>query len=199
MTSPIEQLTHVPEHNKIVETFGWQFAIWGSSLLIIAGLFASSAKKSLVALEWEIAGISALIGLCFIRYEFYRRRNRTVLVKNDDQILVYRKGCLDLMLSANEIRTEKADLVLMLKIGVPLGICGLIFTAIGVDIVMRNMSVNAESLILLTSGIAFFASLISAAWTRFARVHLRVPVKGSRWLAEETVLLTSAQCKELFS
>ena len=86
----------------------------------------------------------------------------------------------------------------MLRIGIPLGACGLAFTLIGIMVLMREKAVSSDSLIILSLGIVCWVSLAGAAWTRFSYTHLRVPVKGSRWLAEETVLIPNARLNELF-
>ena len=56
-----------------------------------------------LSMQWEISAISGAIGLSLAGYEIWRRRNRTVLVKDGEQIAVYRKGRLDLILAPSEI------------------------------------------------------------------------------------------------
>lgn len=188
----------MPERGKVVETLGWQPGIWGALFLVTAFLIVVSAGRPLLLIEWQISGGAAVLGLSLAGYEVWRRRNRTVLVKDGGHIAVFRKGRLDLTISPDEIRIVKAELLIMLKVGVPLGACAAAFTAIGIMGILEAEALNADNLIILSLGLACGASLVSAAWTRFFRVHLRVPVRGSRWLAEETVLVPFSRLKELF-
>ena len=198
-SSRIEQLIYTPERYEVVETLGWQPGIWGALFIVVAFLFAFPAKSFLSAIELVISGASAVLGLCLTGYEVHRRRNRTVLVRDSESIAVFRKGRLDMTLASGEIIIVKAGPVIMLKIGIPLGVCAAAFAAIGIIGILRDKAVNADNLIILSLGLACGASLASAAWTRFSFAHLRVPVKGSRWLAEETVLVPNSRLKELFS
>ncbi len=140
----------------------------------------------------------AAAGLGLAGYDLWRRKNCTVLVRDGEYIAVYRKGRLDLTLAPEEIGLEKADPVVMLKVGLPLAVCAVGFTVIGIMMLLRDRIVDAGSLSILALGFACGASLACAAWTRFRRCHLRVPVKGSRWLAQETVLVPPSRLKELF-
>jgi len=193
-----EQLMHVPERHKVVETLGWQPGIWGGFFIVEACLFSLACKWPLTTLEWEILGGSTALGLGLVGYEVWRRRNRTVLVRDGEHIAVFRRGILDLSLAPREITHVKAGLDIMLKVGVPLAVCMVIFTALGIMGLLRDKAVAADNLIILSLGLACGASLASAAWTRFSFAHLRVPIKGSRWLAEETVLVPSSRLRELF-
>lgn len=193
-----EELIHIPEHHKVTETLGWQPGIWGAFFLVVGCLFAFECKWPLKILEWEIIGILAVPGFVLVGYEIWRRRNRTVLVKESGRILVFRKGGLDITVAPEEVRREEADLSVMLKIAIPLGLCMIGFTAIGIIDLIRERAADAGTLSMLSLGITCGLSLASAVWTRYFRCNLRVPVRGSKWLAEETVLVTPAQLKELF-
>jgi len=195
----VDQLFHVSAHDKFTEIFGWQPAIWGALFFVVAGLMALTAAMPPLPLEGMISGGSAAVGLCLAGYEVHRRRNRSVLVKDVGNIAVYRKGCLDLVLDPDEISVVKANLVSMLNIGLPLGLCAAMFTFVGLLGLLRDEAAVADNLMILSLGVACGASLASAAWTRFRYAHLRVPVKGSRWLAEETVMISSSRLKELFA
>ncbi|MCJ7547820.1 MAG: hypothetical protein MUP30_13560, partial [Deltaproteobacteria bacterium] len=83
-------------------------------------------------------------------------------------------------------------------VGVPLAVCMVIFTALGIIGLLRDKAVAADNLIILSLGLACGASLASAAWTRFSFAHLWVPSQGSGWLAKETVLVSSSRLRELF-
>lgn len=196
--SRIEQLINAPERHKVVETLGWQPGIWGAFFIIVACLFVLPAKETLIEIEEIIAGSSALVGLSLAAYEVWRRKNRTVLVKDNEHILVFRKCRLNLTLDPDEIKIVKAGLVTMLEIGVPLLICSVLFTAIGIMGMIRDKAVSIDYIIILFFGLACAASLGSAAWTRFSCAHLRVPIKDSRWMAEETVLVRNSRLNELF-
>ena len=150
-------------------------------------------------IQWEISAISGAIGLSLAGYEIWRRRNRTVLVKDGEQIAVYRKGRLDLILASSEIIQVKAGLQIILQVGVGLGAFAVLFTVIGIMEFFRNMQGNiVDSLLIMLLGLTCGASLVSAAWTRFACAHLRVPIKDGWFMAEETVLLPISRMQELF-
>lgn len=198
VSTHMEQLALVPEDRRVVETMGWQPGIWGCFFMIVGLSFALECKPPLSALEWEILGSLGAAGLGLAAWEFRRRRGRSVLVRDGGRIAVYRRGRLDMVLDREDIRLVKADLVVMLKVGVPLLVCAIGFTATGLVMFSRDRILDAGSLSSLALGLACGASLTSAAWTRFRRCHLRVPVKGSWWLAEETVLVSPSQLRELF-
>lgn len=181
-----------------MEILGWQPGIWGALFLLVACMFVLPGKGPSIALEWWISGVSAALGLVLAGYEVWRRRNRTVLVREGGQIAVFRRGRRDMILDPGEISVEKADIVLMLKIGIPLAVCAAMFGGVGVMGLLRDEAAKADNLMILCLGLACGASLLSAAWTRFSCAHLRVPVRGSRWLAEETVLVPPSRLKYLF-
>ncbi len=147
---------------------------------------------------WLIFGSAAVPGLVLTGYEFWRRRNRTVLVKDGGHILVFRKGRLDLTLAPDSIARIKADSHTTLTIGACLGLCTLLLMAVGVTCVFKDKTENIDCLFILFAGLVCGASLVSAAWTRFCCCHLRVPIKGSKW-TEESVLISSSRVKELFA
>jgi len=195
--SGTELLTHVPERRRVAETLGWQPGIWGAFFLLVASVFGLGGKGPSLPVEWTIFGSSAALGLALTGYEAWRRRNRTVLVKDGERIAVYRKGRLDMILDSGEVAVRDPELFVMLRIGVPLGLAAILFTSVGILPILRNESM-IDGLLILSLGLACWASLGSAAWTRFTCRSLRVPIKGSRWRAEETVLIPRSRMKELF-
>lgn len=198
MLSNVEMIDLVPEHRRVVETLGWQPGIWGCFFIVVGCLFALECKPPLSVLEWEILGLLAAAGLGLAAWELRRRKARTVLVRDGEFISVYHKGRLDSTVDPEDITLIKADLPVMLKIGAPLALCAVGFTAVGLIMLLRDRAADAGSLSVLALGLASGASFACAAWTRFFRCHLRVPVKGSWWQAEETVLVTPSQLKYLF-
>jgi len=104
------------------------------------------------------------------------------------------------ILAPNEITLVKAGLHIILQVGGGLGVCAVLFTAIGITEFFRNMQGNiVDYLIILLMGLTCWASLFAAAWTRFGCAHLRVAIKNGRLMVEETVLLPSYRMRELFS
>jgi hypothetical protein len=196
-SSSVEQLKYIPKRDMVAETFGWQPGIWGALFIATACVFVPHGDKSLHDALWLIFGPSALLGLVLIGYEIWRRRNRTVLVKNGESISVFRKGLLDLTLAPIEITRIKTDFHTTLMIGVPLGVCTVLFAAIGIANILRNEVQSNDNMLILFLGLVCGASLASAAWTNFFCSHLRVPIKGSKW-KEESVLVKSSRLKELF-
>jgi hypothetical protein len=182
---------------RIAEAFGWQPGIWGGFFLIVACFFWAGPAWPADVGSRSIILSSAALGLFLAGHEVRRRRNRTVLVKDGERIAVFRKGRLDLVLPPGELAAVKADLVVVLKIGVPLGLAAVLFTSLGILVVTRDKAVS-DGLLILTLGVACWASLASAAWTRFRCTHFRLPIKGSKWI-EESVLIPRSRCKELFT
>jgi hypothetical protein len=120
-------------------------------------------------------------------------------VKDGEQIALYRKGRLDLILAPGEIILVKAGLDIILEAGVGLGAYALLFTVIGIMEFFRNTQGSiVDSLLILLPGLTCGASLVSAAWTRFACAHLLVPIKNGRLMVEEKVLLPISRIQELF-
>ncbi len=197
-SSCVEQLKYIPQGDRVEETFGWQPGIWGAWFIAAACVFVPHGDKSLRDVLWMIFVPSTVLGMGLIGYEIWRRRNRTVLVKNGEHISVFRKGLLDLTLAPDSIARIKADFHTTLMIGVPLGVCAVLFMAIGITNILRDEVQSADNLLILFLGIVCVASLASAAWTRFYCIHLRLPIKGSKW-TEESVLLHSSRLKKLFT
>lgn len=139
-----------------METFGWQLGIWGAFCLVAGGLFVVEVKDPLA---FVVAGLVAAIGLGLTCYEAYRRRNRTVLMREAGKIAVYRKGSLDLLLVPGEVSMVKVDLATMLKIDIPLGMCAIMFTLVGVMGMLRDQEALADNLMILYLGLTCGASL----------------------------------------
>ena len=195
-----DRIEHVPEHQKFIETLGWQWGIWGSFFIILALLIMAPWKGPPLSMQWEISAISGAIGLCLAGYEIWRRRNRTVFVKDGEQIAVYRKGNLDVIVAPREIIQVKTGLEIILEVGVGLGAFAVLFTAIGIMEFFRNRQGSiVDCLLIMLPGLTCGASLVSAAWTIFGCAHLRVPIKGRRFTAQETVLLPASRMHEFFS
>jgi len=186
----------VPECRRVPETFGLQPGIWGSALILSGILIAPWSLGPHAVAQIAIPAFLLTLGMALTGYEIRRRRNRTVLVKDDERFAIYRKGRLDRILVPGEIRTIEADFVSMLQIGIPLGLAGLLFTVLGIDVSVRDKSLR-EGGVILSFGVACWASLASAAWTRYACRHLRIPVRGKKWF-EESVLVHRSRIRELF-
>jgi hypothetical protein len=188
------KLSHVPDRARIAETFGWLPGIWGAFFLVVAGYFSDGVTNPSAGTETAIFLVSAALGLVLAGYEFRRHGNRTALVKEGDRIAVYRKGRLDLLLEPEEVVTIKAEFAVMIKIGVPLGLAAVLFTALGIDFITRGKAAG-DGLLVLSLALALWASLASAARARFRCAHLRLPIKGSRWF-EEDMLVPLSRLKQ---
>lgn len=198
--SQAEQLIdYVPEHRRVVETLGWQPGIWGGFFLAVGILILSESRLPLSTIKLELLGVVFFVGVALACWQTAMHRNRTVLVRDNGLIQVFRKRRLTMVVDPEEIGLEKADFILMLKIGIPLLMVAAIFIAVGGTMLWEDRKADADNLCILALGLASAASLASASWTRFFRRHLRVPVKNSRWLAEETVLVSPSQYRHLFA
>jgi hypothetical protein len=85
----------------------------------------------------------------------------------------------------------------MLNVGASLGLAALIFTVLGITMIIKDGEWKTDSLLILFWGIGILASLALTIWTRFFCRHLRVGVRGSKWM-EKSVLIPSSRFKELF-
>ncbi|HNT44703.1 MAG TPA: hypothetical protein PKN85_09580 [Syntrophorhabdaceae bacterium] len=192
-------LDYVPEDRRVAESLGWQPGIWASFFLLVGCIILAESKSPPDLVMMEILGVVFFAGLVLALWQAVMHRNRTVLVRQDGMIQVFRKRRLDMVVAAQEIRLEKVDIVAIIKIGAPLAIAAALFLALGLAMLWKDRAANSGSLSALALGLVSTASLASAFWTRFFRRHLLVPVRNSRWLAEETVLLSVKQHKLLFS
>ena len=195
------QLNDVPEYQKVVEIRGCHQGIWGALCLITACLFPPVSLYDPLAVELIIAWAAcAVLGLSLAGYEVWRRHNRTALVRKGGHIAVYRKGHFDMVLAPADIKLVKAGIHTIMHLGAYLATATIFFVALAVMLYSAGITDNkgAEAIIVILGiGLACGASLASAAWTRFACYHLRVPVSGSKW-REEAVLVKSSRLKELF-
>ncbi len=196
--SHIKKLDGIPERQRVTETFGWQAGIYGILFIIAACVQAVLLKRSSMNESWIVFGCMAVLGLSLTGYEIWRRRNRAVLVKDGDDILVFRKGRLDMILEPDQVTRIKADSHTMIFLGAGLGVAAVIFIAVGILLILEDQSGNADAWIILFAGLCLLASLLSAVWTRFFCCHLRIPIRGSKW-TEESVLIPASRYKELFS
>lgn len=192
-------LNYVPDHQRVPETFGWQPGAWGALFIVFAVVvLLPDTDNQTAEFPWLIFVSAAVPGLVLTGYEFWRRSNRTVLVRDGGQILVFRRGRLDLTLAPDSIARIKADSHTMLTIGACLGLCTLLLMAVGVTCAFKDKAGHIDCLFILFAGLVCGVSLVSAAWTRFYCSHLRVPIKGSKW-TEESVLIPASRYKELFT
>jgi predicted membrane protein len=195
-----DQLALLPERLQFATRFGWQPTIWGALLLAVAATIAPRHPLAATALEGELTAAAGVAGLLLIGYEIWRRRNRTVLVKDGGQIAVYRKRSFDFRVEIEDITPgAKPPLFIMMKIGVPLALAGVFLSALGIDMLLRERRLSADALLVLCFGLACLASLVSAAWVHFRYTHLSVPVRVSRLKANETVRLKPAEAAELLA
>ena len=190
-----DRIEQVPEHLKALETFGHQGWIWGTLSLLMAGLFVVPGKAPLPDIDWQLSAGFALSGLLLCAHEVWRRTHRIHLVRDGEGLALYRNGRRDQAVSMGEIRQFKTGFLVMLKIGAGLGLSGAAFTAIGI-LELGDKVDPIGGVFILLMGLACWASLISAAWTRFFCIHLRVPSK-KRWMVEETILVRPVPWKAL--
>jgi len=198
MTGAELSLDCVPEDRRVVETLGWQPGIWASFFILVGCFILAECTLPPDLFTMEVLGVVFFAGFVLAAWQMTMHRNRTVLVRDNGQIQVFRKGRLDIVVAGEEIGLEKADFVAMIKIGAPLAVAAALFLALGITMLWKDRTIDSGSLSVLALGVTSGGSLASASWTRFFRRHLRVPVKNSRWLAEETVLVSSQQYRLLF-
>ncbi len=189
------QIELIPERLRITESLGRQPEIWSVFFLLSALLIVSGEEY----LPPWIPGALTACGLALAGYSVWRRRNRTVLVNAGESVAVYRKGQLDLTLTRNDIVLKKPPLIVALHFGIGLGLSGVIFTAVAIACMADHGGVSADSLLILTAGLALLASFGSAAFVWFCFAHLAIPLRNSRLMAEETLLITRSQLQDLLA
>jgi hypothetical protein len=201
-TAQSSELAYIPENNKVIQTFGHQPLVWASLSLIVAFFFGLQSHPPPVDQEFTVFAASAVLAFVFIAYEIRRRGRRTVLVKDGEDIAIYRRGRLDLVVPAGRISIATFRSGGLLHwgpfIGAPLALAGLLFVAVGVTVLSRHsgQAARTDGILILIMGFIFWTSLASALWTTFACAHLRLPVKGSKWTEE--VLVSSSALKKVF-
>lgn len=198
MTGSERSLDYVPEGRRVVETLGWQPGIWASFFLLVGCFILAESRLPTGLFTMEVLGILFFVGLALAAWQVTMHRNRTVLVRDNGRIQLFRKRRLDMVIAGEEVRLEKADLVAMIKIGAPLSVAAALFLALGITMLWKDRTIDSGSLSVLALGVTSGVSLASAFWTRFFRRHLRVPIGNSRWFSEETVLVSPQQYKLLF-
>lgn len=198
MTGAEQLLDYVPEDRRVVETLGWQPGIWASFFILVGCFILAECRLPPGLFTMEVLGVVFFAGFVLAAWQMNMHRNRTVLVRDNGQIQVFRKRRLDMVVAGEEIRLEKADFVAMIKIGAPLSVAAALFLALGITMLWKDRAIDSGSLSALALGVTSGVSLASGFWTSFFRRHLRVPVKNSRWLADKTVLVSPQQYKLLF-
>lgn len=177
MTALVPQRTdQVPEGRLIVEHLGWQFATWGTCLLIIAGWIAAQNDSLNLRLAFGLPALSG--GVMMLRHEISRRRDRTALLIQGPVIAIYRKGDLALAAPREEILRYEAGYVTTIKfvlLPLFLGTLGLLPV-----ISLTNPLIQTKPpLIDLLAGLSItVAGLVSAAsliWTRHVWLTFRLP------------------------
>jgi hypothetical protein len=182
----------------VVENLGWQPGIWASFFLVLSLFLIAECSVSPTLFTMEALGVVLFVGLALALWQVAMHRRRTVLVRDGGMIQVFRKRRLDMVLAEEKIRLVRVDIVVMMKVGAPLLIAAALFFAVGITMLWRDGMIDPGALGVLALGVTAAASLASACWTIFFRRHLRVPVRNSRWIAEETVLVSPRQFDLLF-
>ncbi len=197
-TTISDNLELIPEHLRFAETLGWQPSIWGTLFIAVACMVPAYGTRPLSEIEWAIAGCSGAIGLALASYESWRRRNRTVLVRDGRNIAVFRKGHLASTLAPGAITARKPEFYVHGKIGLCLLFWAVALTVIAISDFPRGDATLADAALIVSIALACWVSLFAAIRVWITCTYLLIPVKEGRWASPLTVRIRTSRLKELF-
>lgn len=168
-----ERMELVASHDRMHETFGWQFLNWGFGPAGV-GVWLWLSSTSLTATEQAFAGALIAASVVMVGYEAWRRKGRLVLAVGEADIAAYRHGRL-------ERTVPRADIVLYLPEGTNtvkiLGGFGLVAAAAG--ILTLYAPSFADRLVAATICVVCVSSAVSSFRSRARCTTLLVP-RGKR-------------------
>ena len=181
-------LDQVPESERAVESFGWMPAVFAAALLGGAIALLRNPPRA----GWQpptLAVLAALFlgGAALLFLEFRRRSGRTVLVRREGQVGVYRRGALSAALSPGQITRYHLRLGNTLQYLIfPVMMTGLMVVLLVAP--AKSTPTTEERIFLVCGALAFGAAVASMVRTRLLLHHFLVPkASGKR---QEWVLLT---------
>jgi|WetSurMetagenome_2_1015567.scaffolds.fasta_scaffold480452_1 hypothetical protein len=179
---------------KVVESLGWQPGIFGVLLTIVACFFHAPASYTPNVIETAIFAAIGIAGLGLLYYEIWRRKNRTVFVRDGDVIAVFHGTRLDRVCKAAEIKPYNMPLEYFLLI-----LFALLFFAVGFFLFAATVESLERGYRILNAvaSLAMVASAASLIRTRFFCDALLLPGKKKQFFLE-SVLIHTSQRKILF-
>jgi hypothetical protein len=196
------ELAYTTEDRKVVQSFGHQPLIWAALLILTALVLSFSGRARLLSAEFLVAACCVVLAFLLVAYDKRRRRRRIVLARDGTNVAIYRQKKHDLTVAPSTISVIGLWSSGLFHWGPyiagSLGLLGALLAAVGATGLLRDGEVTdrGDYLIVLAAGLASWASLASALWTAFARIHLSLPVKGSKWMEE--ILVSPSQLKSVF-
>ena len=183
----------IPNEQKVVESLGWQPAIFGTLLIIVASVFPLVDSHARQDIENATLGVLGIIGLGLLYYELRRRRNKAVLVRDGDVIAFFRGKVLIQTSLPKEIKNHHMPLATFLTIFMAI----LVF-AVGFFLfaIIDTLEPGYRMLNALACA-AMLASSASFFWTRFFCDELLLPGRKKQFFLD-TVLIRPFQRKILF-
>jgi hypothetical protein len=195
-------LGYITEDRKVVQSFGHQPLILAMLLFATASVLCFHSDMRLLSVEFLVVACCFVLAFLLIVYDKRRRKRRVVLVSDGANVVIYRQKNHDLTVAPSTISVVgfwSSDLSHWGPyIAGSLGLLGTLLIAVGTTGLVRDGEITArnDDLIILAAGLASWASLASALWTSFARVHVGIPAKGSKWTEE--ILVSPSQLKNVF-
>jgi hypothetical protein len=196
------ELAYATEDRKVVQSFGHQPLIWAALLITTALVLSFNGGARLLSVEFLVVVCCIVLAFALIAYDKRRRKRRIVLVRDGVNVAVYRRRKYDLVVEPNTISVIGLWSSGLFHWGPyiagSLGLLGGLLVAVGATGLLRDGGITdrGDYLIVLAAGLASWASLASALWTTFARVHLGLPSKGLKWT--EDILVSPSQLKSVF-
>ncbi len=179
---------------KVVESLGWQPGIFGALLTIVACFFHAPASYTPDVTETSIFAAIGIAGLGLLYYEIWRRKNKTLLVRDGDVIAVFHGSRLDRICNTAQIKRYNMPLEYFLLI-----LFALLFFAVGFFLfaIMVESLERGYRILNAVASLAMVASAASLTWTRFFCDALLLPGKKKQFFLE-TILIRTSQRKILF-
>ena len=201
-TDQTPELAYTTDDRRVVQSFGHQPVIFATLLVVTAAVLGFHTDTHILGVEFFVVVCCYTLAFLVIAYDRLRRKRRIVLVRDGANVAVFRRRKYDLTVVPNAISVIGLWSGGLFHwgpyIAASLGLLGALLVAVGTTGLMKEgeMTGRSDFLIVLAAGIASWASLASALWTAFARVHLGVPVKGSKWSQE--ILVSPSRLKTVF-
>ncbi len=184
----------VHNEQKVVELLGWQPGIFGALLTILACFFHAPASYAPDYIEIAIFAAVGVIGLSLLYYEVWRRKNKTVFVRDGEVIAIFHGNRLDQTCKPKQIELHNMPLATFIQI-----LCAPVFFAVGFFIfaVMIKSLKPGYRILNAVTGLCMIASCTSFIWTHFFCDALLLPGKKKQFFLE-TVPIRPLQMKILY-
>lgn len=188
-----QHLNMAPQDRRIDETFGFfpgafaLAAVFGIIGTIVSAIIGGGFDN-MEQMYWIGGGVVAAVLFAF--WEFWRRMNPTSLVVMGGRIGLYRKGVLDMTITASQMTWFRLNFANSLREYMLFGFCGLALPGGAVSFASGSFGPGIWMIGLGLGGCLAFASSV---WSRGMCFHYYVPKGGGT----ETVVLPKSKLRRL--